>query len=50
MIKIKKKTVYQSVRKPIPPVGGPMKSKKQKAKEKRMKGKALLAKIEKGYS
>jgi len=46
----KKKTIYQSIRKPIPPAGGPMKSKKQKEKEKRVKGKVLERKIEKDYS
>ncbi|MDP2677056.1 MAG: hypothetical protein Q8O83_05250 [bacterium] len=45
-----KKSIYQSIRKPTPPVGGPMQSRKQKEKEKRVKGRALFKKIEKDYS
>jgi len=45
-----KKSIYQSIRKPVPPVGGAMKSKKQKEKEKRVKGRALIKKIQKDYS
>jgi len=46
----KNKSIYQSIRKPTPPAGGPMQSKKQKEKEKRVKGKALITKIQKDYS
>lgn len=49
-MKKKKKSIYRSIRKPVPPVGGAMQSKKQKEKKKRIKGKVLLKKIEKDYS
>lgn len=49
-MKKKKKSVYQSIRKPLPPPGGVIQSRKQKEKAKRMKGGKLIKKIEKDYS
>jgi len=46
----KKKHIIFSIRRPIPKPGGPMQSKKDKAKRKRLKGGLLLKKIKKEYS
>lgn len=49
MKKKKAKPLILSIRRPIPPTGGPIRSEKQKQKEKRLKGKRLIKQFEKDY-